>query len=538
MSCFQSNDRMGVDTTFSPELLPYGRSFDRKNVANDETQRQRMRRVTNTDSERGERAPTRTDDNGEVKTVKSSSASAVFVCVESSACVWIASQHLPGLLVSPLPTPLWQQVVLGVSLVVGVLPIAIGLVRRGSPPRLARVYSAMGLLMGLVLWGCLLGVWPREVPPETWSRIGVCVAMLLPVLVLPKFLLSRKTASLRARRGFSSFPHRVLFIWWLAVGAYGVCEVVVGEIIRERGWRVMLVEQAPYAAIVNDARRFRLAPHAKWHHTYSSDPQGYFGPTHTISYETNSLGLRERELSIPKPPGVVRVVALGDSFTLGEGVRVEDSWPRQLETILHSRYPERTIEVVNAGVNAYDTRQELEHYRRTARAYDPDLVVIAMVWNDAHAGDARSFSASFADGTAAMAQYLPVADRVGRVIASLMGRTGVATSSEQWQDSLNALIELHAQTKAAGVELVVAIYPSVRHLRNRSLQRVYDIQSEFCRKRHLSLFNAYPVFTSAPHRTWYVHGVDNHPNANAHHLFAEGLAERIAPIISRILNKR
>jgi len=461
--------------------------------------------------------------------VKSSWPSPVFVCVESAACAWIASQHLPGLLVSPLPMPLWQQVVLGVSLVVGLAPIAISIVRRGSPPELSRVYSAIGLSMGLVLWGCLLGVSPREVPPDMLPRIGVCVAMLLPGLVLPKFLFD-------SRRAF--LPRRVLFVWWLAVGAYGVCEVVGGEIVRERGWRVMLVEKAPYAVVVDDARQFRLAPHAKWHHTYSSDPQGYFGPTHTISYETNSLGLRERELAIPKPPGVVRVVALGDSFTLGEGVRVEDSWPRQFETILRSQYRERNVEVVNAGVNAYDTRQELEHYRRTVRAYDPDLVVIAMVWNDAQPGDARMFSASFVGGTAAMAQYLPVADRVGRTLASLLGRTGVATLPKEWQDSLDALTELRAETLAEGVELVVAIYPSVRHLHNRSLQRVYDIQAAFCRQHHLPLFNAYPTFAAAPRRTWYVHPVDNHPNAAAHHLFAEGLAEHVGPMLSRIVNVR
>src|ERR687891_2997394 len=43
-------------------------------------------------------------------------------------------------------------------------------------------------------------------------------------------------------------------------------------------------------------------------------------PNHTsvqtgVTVRTNSLGFREREYPIPRPPGVRRVVVLGDSYT-------------------------------------------------------------------------------------------------------------------------------------------------------------------------------------------------------------------------------
>lgn len=459
--------------------------------------------------------------------MRSSHRAALGLVFESLACVWVLNAHLPGLISSPRPMPPWQQIALVLAIVAGVLPLAIGLAVRKPEFAMERLYGVLTGLVGIGLWIVLACVHPREIPPSMGPRLLVAAALMLPWFLVPVVC-----------TGGGVRHRRKLFVCWLAVGVYAVCELSIGEVIRLREWRIMLVESDHYAVIVSDARRFRIAPHARWRHVYSSDRDGYFGSDVAVRYESNSQGLRERELPLAKPPGMFRIAALGDSFTLGEGVHVSDAWPQQLETILRKRHGSDQIEVINAGVNAYDTRQELEHYRRTVGNYGPDMVIIAMVWNDAHPGDARSFGASFAGGTAALAQYLPLADRVARSVAILFGYTGVATGAEAWRDSFAALAELHEELSASGTPLLTAIYPSVRHLGNPSLRRVYALQESFCRESGLPVFNAWPTFSSMPARRWYAHPADNHPNALAHTLFATRLADRIDAEVGNVVTSR
>jgi hypothetical protein len=44
-------------------------------------------------------------------------------------------------------------------------------------------------------------------------------------------------------------------------------------------------------------------------------------------HRTNSAGFRGRELTEAKPPGVFRVAVIGDSITMGSGVREDDTYP-------------------------------------------------------------------------------------------------------------------------------------------------------------------------------------------------------------------
>jgi len=108
------------------------------------------------------------------------------------------------------------------------------------------------------------------------------------------------------------------------------------------------------------------------------------------SGDISSYGIRDRELELAKPPGVFRIVVIGDSVAYGycndhESIAPEHTFPRQLEEILNrDRWAgSRTVQVVNLGVSGYDTSQEAEFLREKGLALQPDLVLVAYCLNDA-----------------------------------------------------------------------------------------------------------------------------------------------------------
>ncbi len=74
----------------------------------------------------------------------------------------------------------------------------------------------------------------------------------------------------------------------------------------------------------------------------------------------------------------LRVVALGDSFTFGDEVGDEETWPAHLERILAEENPERSVDVVNLGVNGYGLDQAVLRFERDGASLSPDLVVLGL----------------------------------------------------------------------------------------------------------------------------------------------------------------
>jgi lysophospholipase L1-like esterase len=89
---------------------------------------------------------------------------------------------------------------------------------------------------------------------------------------------------------------------------------------------------------------------------------------------------RDDAVAIPKPPGVVRILVLGDSIAYGSQVRRADAFPDRLEAALDDRA--RRVEVVNAGVPGYGPWNEERWFAERGRAFEPDLVLVAVCLND------------------------------------------------------------------------------------------------------------------------------------------------------------
>lgn len=96
--------------------------------------------------------------------------------------------------------------------------------------------------------------------------------------------------------------------------------------------------------------------------------------------EINSHGFRDREIVVPKPEGLFRIVCIGGSTT-AEGPTNELTYPKLLEQLLRKRYGAERIEVVNAGVFASRSGNELERMP-DCLAMQPDLILHYNAVND------------------------------------------------------------------------------------------------------------------------------------------------------------
>jgi len=86
-------------------------------------------------------------------------------------------------------------------------------------------------------------------------------------------------------------------------------------------------------------------------------------------------GYRLPDHPLERPQGVFRIAALGGSNTYGAMVSDEQTWPAELERVLHERgYPQ--VEVFNLGVSGYELTQKLRQAELELERLRPDLWLI------------------------------------------------------------------------------------------------------------------------------------------------------------------
>ena len=114
-----------------------------------------------------------------------------------------------------------------------------------------------------------------------------------------------------------------------------------------------------------------------------------FEPNSKARYQTvefdyvvdiNSLGLRDREISIDKGDKY-RILSFGDSWTFGWGVNIENSWPKKLEQYLLT-HGYKNIEVINVGQGGQYTSIYKKYMESAIPLLNPDLVLVGVLQAD------------------------------------------------------------------------------------------------------------------------------------------------------------
>ena len=251
-----------------------------------------------------------------------------------------------------------------------------------------------------------------------------------------------------------------------------------------------------------------------------------------VQFDTNSKGLRDREFSYEKPPGRLRIMMLGDSFTVGWGAKFDETFPKRIERM----YANRGIQAdaINTGVGNYNTIQEVEYYLTEGYKYNPDIVVLNFTFNDAEPIPVSSpppiilricYSCIFVEGRidSVLREFGDKRDWADYYLG-LYGDDGQAKG---WLDAKAYIAKLAAFTKAHGTKLLIASMPELHDVQHYRLQRITDLVREAADENDVPFVDLLPYVQGVPSPELWVTPPDPHPNGLAHKLFAEGIFDAL-----------
>jgi lysophospholipase L1-like esterase len=107
-----------------------------------------------------------------------------------------------------------------------------------------------------------------------------------------------------------------------------------------------------------------------------------FIPSKTQNLHINKWGFRGDEIAMQRSNSTYRIFLLGGSTVFNSGVIYEKNVSKRLEEMLSQKYPEKKIEVINAGVDGYTTEHSLIQYLFSIKNFSPNMIIMWHGIND------------------------------------------------------------------------------------------------------------------------------------------------------------
>jgi hypothetical protein len=250
-----------------------------------------------------------------------------------------------------------------------------------------------------------------------------------------------------------------------------------------------------------------------------------------VDVKINSKGLREREISYDRTPSALRLVMLGDSFTLGWGVPVEQTFSRRIERLYAARGIE--AEVINAGVGNYNTIMEVNYFLNEGYKYRPDIVVLNYIPNDAEPVPPHGqpnplmrvcVSCVFLFGRVdVLLREVSLRPRWEAYYLDLYRHGG----APGWLNAKASIGKLAEYAQSHNVKLLIAHLPELRNLRHYPLQEITELVRQAAKENGAEFVDVLPELKDEHPGTLWVTPSDPHPNVRANELIANALFRKL-----------
>lgn len=269
-------------------------------------------------------------------------------------------------------------------------------------------------------------------------------------------------------------------------------------------------------------------------------------------FRTNSHAHRGADHRKERAPNTFRVLAVGDSFIFGEGVKDGDTMPEQLQAVLQASHPELAVEVVNLGMTGINTEVEITIHREHLDL-DADVVVLGYVLNDAlrvDAGDAKRQRADnmiiirpgFMEGSSGWRKVLRRWSRLYDLIATRAEQRKItALTRDSYIDAFDVEVNPEGLAKtefmvdtfaddvrSTGAKVLVAVYPILFDLGDAyPFAKAHRVLEGILEKHGTPWVDLRDAYAGHSAESLQAHPVDHHPNELAQRLSAEAVAAKL-----------
>lgn len=425
----------------------------------------------------------------------------------------------------------------------GLLIVLSGL-RLGLCPSLCQPYPFLTLgrfwrwlLVGLLGIFCVLGLWMPGQDLARYPCRGACAfwfALLLLPFLIPDALVQRLVAWSQTR--------------WFKLLDLAVGNLVLLAILLELGLRGLALWTGQDALLFNRTTGYRLKP-----------------GVYENGLRANSLGFADEEWTKQKRSGVVRIAALGDSFSAGTAVAYKENYLTRLETELGN------VDVCNFGVCGTGPREYEQLLKTLVWDYQPDLVLVPIFignditewiatpellkfhpdalcievlarrtyrllreqWRQSAEGQSTDYrmgrGPQFSERT-----YLELT--AGRLV--VCRKQGTRTDEERWDKVRHHLERLIADCRGHHVPVVVVLIPDEFQVNDDLRQKALSVRgwsasdldlllaqrrlAEFCRQHAVPCLDLHPRMAEQG-ATAHLRN-DGHWNVHGHHVAANTIA--------------
>lgn len=297
------------------------------------------------------------------------------------------------------------------------------------------------------------------------------------------------------------------FIAWILVEGLSSIAYFTIRLIRDRA--------------IAEERHTRYDPDLGWINLPNLHVEDMYGPG--IDLQTNSQSFRNRQdVPVHAPPGSLRFLCSGDSFTLGYGVSNDRTWCQTLATY------DRRFEAVNMGQGGYGFDQAFLWFRRDGARLDHQLHLFAFITEDFQRMRSNRFIGYGKpllrlDGGELVVGNVPVPRRVpvfswlaahrghlanlasvhlGQAVAAKLGpnrQSLPAADDDKWQPVVRKIVEeLVALNRAKGSRLVLVHLPTRQDYRACGSAGWETFLAETSRQLDVPLFDLIPDLSELP----------------------------------------